>query len=841
MAKLRLSQCMIVKNEEKNIRRALSWGRDIMWEQIVVDTGSTDRTAQIAQEMGAKLFRFDWIDDFAAAKNHAIRQAGGDWIVFLDADEYLSPEDTEKLLPLLEGLSGERENAVTAAWVQTDGREAFLAEAAGSGLENRVTVRADGSRGSALAGTVVRIFRNQPGLLYRGRIHEQLSMEGGEVSCYDASASLSVLHTGYTPEEMEEKKKTERNIRLLQKEVEQDPSNYKMLAHLGGSYFQQRQYEEAARWYEEAVRHMPKRPEEESIQDAAVFKNLLFLYSGSDQEELLQRAYAGGTGRFPKEADYDYMAGQYYFGKRRFQEGAFYLSRAVGLLDQYGSDRRSTLLASGLSEAWEMLAECLYETGDRKTCVNCAVTLLKADPHRRVTLEILLKAFRDDEKTNGEKAASAPQVLAFLGNLYDLECPEQRQFVRQTAESAEYGGLVRELEKRDPPDGEEGLGRDGLPDIYFFPAYPLTNMQLLKDRVLIPYVYYRHFGRSLTLVTKAAGDYPYLDRLEGARMEILSYPEDEPDCYDHYIRAYSKYIREHYRTMDLLFLFQPMPHYVPLVQLYRKLRPDGKIYLKLDVNSGWMDRFPLPSKELGPLLDACNVISAEGRRMQRLLSKKRPWIIDYIPNGYYTFGEEMPRTSFEEKEDIILTVGRIGNREKNNEMLLEGFALAASELPSWSLRLVGPVEEGFRQFCGQFFERHPDLKDRVILTGPIMDKQRLNEEYRKAKIFALTSNKEGFPNVFSEAALLGCNMVVTDIDAAGDMTGDGAFGITVPIGDADGLARAFLELCRDEARMRKSCLEIQAYVRRFFDYDRIVRRLHILLGNQKPMGEEGRL
>ena len=121
MAKLRLSQCMIVKNEEKNIRRALSWGRDIMWEQIVVDTGSTDRTAQIAQEMGAKLFRFDWIDDFAAAKNHAIRQAGGDWIVFLDADEYLSPEDTEKLLPLLEGLSGERENAVTAAWVQTDG------------------------------------------------------------------------------------------------------------------------------------------------------------------------------------------------------------------------------------------------------------------------------------------------------------------------------------------------------------------------------------------------------------------------------------------------------------------------------------------------------------------------------------------------------------------------------------------------------------------------------------------------------------------------------------------------------------------------------------------------
>lgn len=63
-----ISQCMIVKNEEKNIRRALSWGKDIMCEQIVVDTGSSDRTVEIAREMGAKIFFFPWINDFAAAK-----------------------------------------------------------------------------------------------------------------------------------------------------------------------------------------------------------------------------------------------------------------------------------------------------------------------------------------------------------------------------------------------------------------------------------------------------------------------------------------------------------------------------------------------------------------------------------------------------------------------------------------------------------------------------------------------------------------------------------------------------------------------------------------------------
>ena len=107
-----ISQCMIVKNEEKNIRRALSWGKDIMCEQIVVDTGSSDRTVEIAREMGAKIFFFPWINDFAAAKNFAIDQAKGDWIAFLDADESFTPEDTKKIPEILEYVGPDRSIAV---------------------------------------------------------------------------------------------------------------------------------------------------------------------------------------------------------------------------------------------------------------------------------------------------------------------------------------------------------------------------------------------------------------------------------------------------------------------------------------------------------------------------------------------------------------------------------------------------------------------------------------------------------------------------------------------------------------------------------------------------------
>ena len=85
---IRISQCLIVKNEESNIERALSWGKDMMWEQIVVDTGSSDRTVELAGKAGAKVFSFPWTDDFAAAKNYALEQAEGEWIAFLDAEEY---------------------------------------------------------------------------------------------------------------------------------------------------------------------------------------------------------------------------------------------------------------------------------------------------------------------------------------------------------------------------------------------------------------------------------------------------------------------------------------------------------------------------------------------------------------------------------------------------------------------------------------------------------------------------------------------------------------------------------------------------------------------------------
>ena len=212
---MRLSQCMIVKNEESNIERALRWGKGVVWEQIVVDTGSTDRTVELAEKMGAKVFYFEWQDDFSAAKNFAISKASGDWIAFLDADEYFPLEETKKLIPLLERFDKKEYYAVMTSWLQVREDESIFA-----------------------GGSQARLFKKTEGLAYRYRIHEELSYRGEGILPYTADATdlLAIYHTGYAGSDVYNKEKGERNIRLLLMELKEHPDNYHLMGYLGDSY-----------------------------------------------------------------------------------------------------------------------------------------------------------------------------------------------------------------------------------------------------------------------------------------------------------------------------------------------------------------------------------------------------------------------------------------------------------------------------------------------------------------------------------------------------------------------------------------------------------------------------
>ena len=97
-----ISLCMIAKNEEKYLEQCLRSVKDIVDEIIIVDTGSTDKTKEIAKKFNAKIFDFKWVDDFSAARNESIRHATKDWILVLDADEIVEKKDIDKIKNLIE-------------------------------------------------------------------------------------------------------------------------------------------------------------------------------------------------------------------------------------------------------------------------------------------------------------------------------------------------------------------------------------------------------------------------------------------------------------------------------------------------------------------------------------------------------------------------------------------------------------------------------------------------------------------------------------------------------------------------------------------------------------------
>ena len=104
MARASISLTMIVRDEETNLPRCLESVRGVFDEIVIVDTGSVDRTREIALAFGAKVFEFAWIDDFAAARNVALEHATGDYAFWLDADDVIEPAQREKLIALLDGL-----------------------------------------------------------------------------------------------------------------------------------------------------------------------------------------------------------------------------------------------------------------------------------------------------------------------------------------------------------------------------------------------------------------------------------------------------------------------------------------------------------------------------------------------------------------------------------------------------------------------------------------------------------------------------------------------------------------------------------------------------------------
>ena len=187
---MKINLVMIVKNEARSLKKCLQAAKPLVDRILITDTGSTDKTVEIADMMGAAVSEFTWVDDFSAARNFALDQSDADWNLVLDADEYLRPFDRKRLEKLLSAKEGLWYGGITRYDSYRD--------------ENGISVSTS---------ILPRLLPG--GVRYAGRIHEQPI---GDYPCY--ALPLSADHDGYLYED-----KGERNLAYLKKTVREEPQD----------------------------------------------------------------------------------------------------------------------------------------------------------------------------------------------------------------------------------------------------------------------------------------------------------------------------------------------------------------------------------------------------------------------------------------------------------------------------------------------------------------------------------------------------------------------------------------------------------------------------------------
>ncbi|QEH32069.1 SPBc2 prophage-derived glycosyltransferase SunS [Aquisphaera giovannonii] len=211
--KAQVSLTMIVRDEEDNLPQCLGSVAGLFDEVVVVDTGSRDRTTEIARGFGARVFDFVWVDDFAAARNAALARARGDYAFWLDADDVVEPQERAKLERLLASLPADEA-----------GQAAYVVRCA-------CDPEPDGRGGNTVVDHI-RLFPVREGVRWTYAVHEQILPALRRAGVPVRWSDVTVRHTGYSDPALRGRK-LERDARILEADLAERPGDPFVLFNLG--------------------------------------------------------------------------------------------------------------------------------------------------------------------------------------------------------------------------------------------------------------------------------------------------------------------------------------------------------------------------------------------------------------------------------------------------------------------------------------------------------------------------------------------------------------------------------------------------------------------------------
>lgn len=314
-----------------------------------------------------------------------------------------------------------------------------------------------------------------------------------------------------------------------------------------------------------------------------------------------------------------------------------------------------------------------------------------------------------------------------------------------------------------------------------------------------------------------------------------------------------KYLIKNAEKIDVLMLFHVSRCSYWYSYIYKKLNPNGKIYIKADFNLGVYQKelsvvnsSPKNLKEffrkrretkeynkrkkLIPLVDLISYESLEAYDFMKNeyagMDTKGKTI--YLPNGYDNLFVEknFKIKEFKEKENIILTVGRLGTKEKNTELLLE--SLKEIDLKKWKVILIGYETEELLKYKEKYFRENPELKEKIIFTGEIKDRKELYEYYNKSKVFVLPSKWESFGIVMVEAMAFGNYVITSNTCAANDITNYNNIGKIIKIDSKIELENSLKEAINGKVNLEEKHIKTLEYVKNFKN-EELIKKLMLKL------------
>lgn len=439
---VKITACVIVKNEEKNITEWLKNAQVYANQCLVLDTGSTDKTCELALEAGAELHHYVWQDDFAAARNEALKYVRGEWVAFLDADEFFSnPEAVRGFLA---------ESTVFHP----------QAEAVRVTIQN---VDADDGMREISRFCNIRLFKNKPHLRYQGNVHENLQniSHSAPLEVWE-EPRMVVVHTGYSSSIILQK--SHRNLNLLQQDIARNGEQPRHYRYLADCYYALGDYQQAEIYALKAV----DAPLKGVGTQGDMYYMVLLCMKALEEPTMDQLAFAEAAGRaFPAVPDFPAVQGILHFQLGNYSLAGDLLTEACRL-EETSDGRESCSFGDIKAASYAAKAYCEWKRNNRDQALQGSRQAMDINPGEELALEVFCDIRQDMEAQELAKDLRSyfddnGQNLSFLcrfcerngfGGLYSYYCGQLqarygkeilRQEYYQLLEAGDWPALVDKL------------------------------------------------------------------------------------------------------------------------------------------------------------------------------------------------------------------------------------------------------------------------------------------------------------------------------------------------------------------------------------------------------------